>query len=159
MDYDKPTGSKIQVFRDKAMRTTGGLTKLDLMKNKRGKIVSTLKHEIGVSSGAKNLGEYLQSKHGPRVTKAPKAPKAPKEPQIPQFKKPTKAEMAEFFRVKPEDDQEVEDYYKEQENLKKKEPKVKRPMTQKEISDFYKAQEPSKEKFNRQFEEVFGKRK
>lgn len=36
-------GSKVQVWHGTAERTSGGLTKSDLMKNKRGKIVSRKK--------------------------------------------------------------------------------------------------------------------
>lgn len=40
-------GSKIQVWRGTALQTSGGLKKGDLIKNKRGKIVSRKKHEQG----------------------------------------------------------------------------------------------------------------
>lgn len=40
-------GSKLQVWNGIAEKTSGGLTKHDLMKNKRGKIVSKKKSEAG----------------------------------------------------------------------------------------------------------------
>jgi len=40
----KTIGSKVAVWHGNAMRTSGGLTKSDLMKNKRGKIVSKKRH-------------------------------------------------------------------------------------------------------------------
>ena len=39
-------GSKRQVWHGTALQTAGGLTKKDLVKNKRGKIVSRRKHII-----------------------------------------------------------------------------------------------------------------
>ncbi len=39
-------GSKIQVWHGTALQTAGGLKKSDLMKNKRGKIVSRKKYMI-----------------------------------------------------------------------------------------------------------------
>jgi hypothetical protein len=40
-------GSKLMVFNGSALRTSGGLYKKDLMMNKRGRIVSKKKHELG----------------------------------------------------------------------------------------------------------------
>ena len=40
-------GSKKQVYEGSAYRTTGGLHKSDLMKNKKGKIISKRKHQAG----------------------------------------------------------------------------------------------------------------
>lgn len=37
-------GSRAQVFNENAFKTTGGLTKDDLIKNKHGRIVSAKKH-------------------------------------------------------------------------------------------------------------------
>lgn len=47
-------GTKLQVFRGNAAHTSGGLKKDDLMKNKRGKIVSKKRHELGKIAFAKN---------------------------------------------------------------------------------------------------------
>ena len=52
-------GSKVQVWNNTAKRTSGGLTKGDLMKNKAGKVVSKKQHLAGVRTGKKNLGEHL----------------------------------------------------------------------------------------------------
>jgi hypothetical protein len=41
-------GSKAQVWHGTARHTSGGLTKKDLMKTKRGRIVSKKKHSIGL---------------------------------------------------------------------------------------------------------------
>ena len=47
-------GSKAQVFHGTAHHTSGGLTKNDLMKTKKGRIVSRKKHALGKKS-LKNL--------------------------------------------------------------------------------------------------------
>jgi hypothetical protein len=43
-------GSKAQVWHGTAKKTTGGLSKSDLMKNKHGRIVSRRKHNMGKKS-------------------------------------------------------------------------------------------------------------
>lgn len=43
-------GSKAQVWHGTAKKTSGGLTKSDLMKNKHGRIVSRRKHSLGKKS-------------------------------------------------------------------------------------------------------------
>jgi hypothetical protein len=47
-------GSHAQVWHGTAKHTSGGLTKKDLMKNKRGKIISRKKHALG-KKALKNL--------------------------------------------------------------------------------------------------------
>jgi hypothetical protein len=47
-------GSKAQVWHGTAKRTSGGLTKKDLMKTKKGRIVSKKKHALG-KKALKNL--------------------------------------------------------------------------------------------------------
>lgn len=42
--YKKTYGSRAEVFHGTALKTTGGLIKKDLMKNKHGEIVSKKKH-------------------------------------------------------------------------------------------------------------------
>ena len=44
----KASGSKAQVWHGTAKHTPGGLTRKDLMKTKRGRIVSKKKHSIGL---------------------------------------------------------------------------------------------------------------
>lgn len=44
------TGSKAQVWHGTAKHTSGGLTKINLMKNKNGRIVSKRKHNLGKKS-------------------------------------------------------------------------------------------------------------
>lgn len=50
----KTIGSKAEVWHDNALHTSGGLTKDDLMKNKRGRIVSKKKHELGMLAFERN---------------------------------------------------------------------------------------------------------
>lgn len=47
-------GTKAQVWHGSAMHTSGGLTRKDLMKTKKGRIVSKKKHALGKKS-LKNL--------------------------------------------------------------------------------------------------------
>jgi len=53
------TGSKAQVFHGSAKHTSGGLKKQDLMRNKRGRIVSKKQH----ASGKKQMVTIMKSKH------------------------------------------------------------------------------------------------
>ena len=53
----KIIGTRRQVFNGSMMKTSGGLTKTDLMLNKRGRIVSKKKHLFGVSKGRKFLAD------------------------------------------------------------------------------------------------------
>ena len=48
------------MFKGELKKTSGGLTKKDLVKNKRGKIVSRKKSQQ--ASGANNLGHWLRGK-------------------------------------------------------------------------------------------------
>lgn len=43
--YELLTGSRAQVWHGTAFKTTGGLVKSDLMKNKHGRIISKKKHK------------------------------------------------------------------------------------------------------------------
>lgn len=43
--YPELFGSRIQVFRKNAYKTTGGLTTGDLIMNKHGRVVSAIKHK------------------------------------------------------------------------------------------------------------------
>lgn len=56
-------GSKLQVWNGTAAKTSGGLTKDKLMKNKHGKVVSKKKHAAGVKA-AKNLPQSGQKGRG-----------------------------------------------------------------------------------------------
>ena len=49
-----PQTQRMRVWKGDLKKTSGGLTKKDLVKNKRGKIVSRKKS--GQASGANNLG-------------------------------------------------------------------------------------------------------
>lgn len=66
------TGSKLQVWNGTAKHTSGGLTKPDLMLNKKGKVVSKKQHAHGVSMGKSNLGAYLHPVGGKRATRSKK---------------------------------------------------------------------------------------
>ena len=44
------TGSAAQVFHGTAKHTSGGLTKKDLMKTKKGRVVSKKKHAAGLKA-------------------------------------------------------------------------------------------------------------
>jgi len=65
----KKTGSRLAVFRGKAAKTTGGLTKSMLSKSKFGKIVSKKKQQQAKQKS--NLKGYLQ---GGRKKAVPKPP-------------------------------------------------------------------------------------
>lgn len=47
-DKMKTIGSKAEVYHKTAIRTSGGLKKKDLMKTKKGRIVSRKKHQAGL---------------------------------------------------------------------------------------------------------------
>jgi len=47
-------GNKLQVWNGTAEKTSGGLTKKDLVKNKRGKVVSKKKQAAGKAAFKKN---------------------------------------------------------------------------------------------------------
>jgi len=49
-----PIGTKLAVWRGQAHKTSGGLTKKDLMMNKRGKCVSIKQHHAGKKAFARN---------------------------------------------------------------------------------------------------------
>jgi hypothetical protein len=50
MIFQQTTGSKAQVWHGTAKKTSGGLTKKALMKNKRGAIISRKKYALGKKS-------------------------------------------------------------------------------------------------------------
>ena len=54
MSEIKTFGTKLEVYRSKAKKTRGGLTKNDLMKNKRGRIVSKKQHAAGIKRYQQN---------------------------------------------------------------------------------------------------------
>ena len=56
-------GTKAQVYHGAADRTSGGLKKKDLMKNKRGRIVSKKQHAAGKRAYTRNkLAKYKKTK-------------------------------------------------------------------------------------------------
>ena len=60
--YEMLEGSRAQVFHGTAYRTSGGLTKKDLMKNKRGEIVSKKKHETAKKEKRLEKAGYFTKK-------------------------------------------------------------------------------------------------
>ena len=69
--FKKTFGSRAEVFHGTAKKTTGGLMKKDLVKNKHGEIVS--KKASKSAKKTKNLKKFLQKKgsgvFGPRTAK------------------------------------------------------------------------------------------
>jgi len=57
-----PQNERLRVWKGELKKTSGGLTKPMLMKNKRGKIVSKRKSEAAKKKNINNLGEWLRSK-------------------------------------------------------------------------------------------------
>ena len=57
-----PQGERLRVWNGELRRTSGGLTKEDLIKNKRGKIVSKKKSEAAKKNKDNNLGDWLRTK-------------------------------------------------------------------------------------------------
>jgi DVNP family len=58
------TGSKSQVWHGTAKHTSGGLTKGDLMKTKKGRIVSKKKHAAGLKAIKKLFAKGYKPKKG-----------------------------------------------------------------------------------------------
>ena len=57
-----PQNERMRVWKGELKKTSGGLTKDMLMKNKRGKIVSKKKSEAAKKSDENNLGSWLRAK-------------------------------------------------------------------------------------------------
>jgi len=57
-----PQNERVRVWKGDLKKTSGGLRKQDLMKNKRGKIVSRKKSEAAKKNKENNLGQWLRSK-------------------------------------------------------------------------------------------------
>ena len=76
---------RVRVWRGELKKTTGGLTKDDLVKNKKGKIVSRRKSRQAAEQN--NLGEWLRDK-GDRFedTPAARAAKGLPKPKVPKAK-------------------------------------------------------------------------
>ena len=55
----KTVGTKAEVYRGEAKHTAGGLKKQDLMKNKRGSVVSKAQHMNGMRMWKKNKDEMV----------------------------------------------------------------------------------------------------
>ena len=57
-----PQNERLRVWKGELKKTSGGLTKGDLIKNKRGKVVSKKKSEAAKKNSENNLGSWLRSK-------------------------------------------------------------------------------------------------
>ena len=76
----KAVGSKLEVWKGKAKHTSGGLIKKNLMKNKRGKVISIKKHAAGLKAMKRlkklgyttKKGQFGVFRHGKKVTKKSK---------------------------------------------------------------------------------------
>ena len=78
----KPTGTRIQVYTGLAVRTSGGLKKKNLAKNKYGKIVSKKKQAM-----KSNLTKFLTTKGGKPKAVPPKPKVVPPKPKAKPKKK------------------------------------------------------------------------
>ena len=79
MAFERKIGSRAEVFHGKAEKTTGGLRRKDLMKNKRGEIVSVKKHRTAKKENRLEKHGYFaeKGKFG-YVKKTPKRSKTAK---------------------------------------------------------------------------------
>ena len=68
-----PQNERLRVWKGELKKTSGGLTKKDLIKNKRGKIVSKKKSEAAKKNKENNLGTWLRSKGEQFLSKGLKA--------------------------------------------------------------------------------------
>ena len=57
-----PQNERLRVWKGELKKTSGGLTKGDLIKNKRGKVVSKKKSEAAKKNSENNLCSWLRSK-------------------------------------------------------------------------------------------------
>ena len=90
-------GSRLQVFKGTAARTSGNLLKKDLVRNKAGKIVSKRKQSLAKKQS--NLKGFLVGKPAAKATPKPQKPpqKAPK----PKAKIPDAPRRGRRDRKKP----------------------------------------------------------
>ena len=68
-----PQSERQRVWKGMLKKTSGGLTKADLVKNKRGKIVSKKKSAAAKKNKENNLGQWLRSKGDHFLSKGLKA--------------------------------------------------------------------------------------
>ena len=87
-NFKKTFGSRAEVFHGTAMKTTGGLLKKDLLKNKHGEIVSKKKHKSAKKEKRLEKHGYFAApgKFG-FVKKDPKASKSRKNKTVKKDKK------------------------------------------------------------------------
>ena len=101
-----PQKQRLRVWNGELKKTSGGLTKKDLFKNKRGKIVSRKKS--GLASGANNLGKWLR-KSGDSFEAVPQGAPSKKDKVKPSVvkkeaaakPKPPKAPKPVVYKPKP----------------------------------------------------------
>jgi len=123
-----PQSERVRVFNGELKKTSGGLTAKDLIRNKRGKIVSR-KKSLQAAHVDNNLGSWLRGK-GDKFEGKPKGFKEP-EPKKQEPKKP-----------EPKKQKKQEPKKQEPKKQKKPEPKKQKPKKQKR----QKRPEPKKQK-------------
>ena len=91
-----PQNERLRVWKGELKKTSGGLTKDDLIKNKRGKIVSKRKSEAAKKNKDNNLGQWLRSKGDQFLSKGLKAENIVRKnkPGRKAFKKPAAPKSA-----------------------------------------------------------------
>jgi len=98
-------GSRLQVFKGTAARTSGNLLKKDLVRNKAGKIVSKRKQSLAKKqSNLKGflVGKPAQKPQKPAAKATPKPQKPPqKAPKAPKAKIPDAPRRGRRDRKKP----------------------------------------------------------
>ena len=98
-----PQNERLRVWKGELKKTSGGLTKDDLIKNKRGKIVSKRKSEAAKKNKDNNLGQWLRSKGEQFLSKGLKAENIVRKnkPGRKAFKKPEAAPQQEEKQPAP----------------------------------------------------------
>ena len=88
MAFERKIGSRAEVFHGKAEKTTGGLRRKDLMKNKRGEIVSVKKHRTAKrEKRLEKHGYFAEKGKFGYVKKTPKRSKTAKKRRTGRRKK------------------------------------------------------------------------
>ena len=103
-----PQKQRLRVWSGDLKKTSGGLEKKDLFKNKRGKIVS--KRKSGQAAGANNLGKWLRKSgdtFGERPVGAPDPKAKEKQPSAAAKKIAVKAPKPMVHRPKPKPPQQA----------------------------------------------------
>ena len=126
---------RVRVWRGELKKTTGGLTKDDLVKNRKGKIVSRRKSRQAADQN--NLGEWLRNKgdrfqdmpqaHAAKGLKAPK-PRPPKPVPEPKRERPPAPKKLPKKKKRYEEDEDWQPPKAKQPKPKALMPKPPRPL-------------------------------